>query len=439
MVQTLPLSTPPRVQTVAPVSRVRGEPCVAGDKSISHRAALFNAIAEGQAQITNYSPGGDCATTLQCLRDLGVTVAHEGSTVCIEGMGLRGLREPESVLDCGNSGTTTRLLTGLLAGQSFFSVLTGDQSLRRRPMARVAEPLRSMGARIEGRERGRFLPLAIVPGARLQGTDHQLPVASAQVKSALLLAGLYATGETVVTEPAASRDHTERMLSAMGAPVTHLGNRIAISAPQRLQACDVDVPGDLSSAAFWLTLGVLHPDAEIRVRNVGINPTRTGFLTILQSMGADLRLEQVREIAGEPVADIVARSSHLRGTTVEGALVPLAIDELPLVALLGALAEGETVVKDAAELRVKEADRIAVVAEGLQALGADVSATPDGWRVRGSSSLRAARVHSHGDHRLAMLFAIAGALGEGVEIEDAEAVSVSYPAFWDHLAEVSLT
>lgn len=409
-----------------------------GDKSISHRAALFNAIADGEAQLTHYSPGADCASTLACLRQMGVGITQEGDTVHLVGAGLHGLAEPSDVLECGNSGTTTRLLTGLLAGQPFLTVLSGDPSLRGRPMARVAEPLRTMGARIEGRDGGRLLPLAILPSAGLNGVEHRLPVASAQVKSALLLAGLCATGETIVNEPAASRDHTERMLAAMGAPLAHQGNRIAMRAPLRLRAVDVAVPGDLSSAAFWLTLAVLHPDAEIRVRNVGVNSTRTGFLTVLDQMGANVRLEDRREVAGEPVADLVARSSRLRGTTVGGPLVPLTIDELPLVALLGAFAEGDTLVTDAGELRVKESDRIAAVADGLRALGADVEPTPDGWRIQGGAGLtRSTLVQSHGDHRVAMMLAIAGTLGMGADVAGADAVGVSYPAFWTHLQAVA--
>jgi 3-phosphoshikimate 1-carboxyvinyltransferase len=304
-------------------------------------------------------------------------------------------------------------------------------------MARVAEPLRHAGASISGRDGGRLPPLALLPVGALKGVEHRMTVASAQVKSSLILAGLYADGATVVHEPAASRDHTERMLAAMGASIEHAGNTITVQPAQRLRAVDVVVPGDFSSAAFWLALGCLHPDAELRVENVGLNPTRTGFLTILQRMGADVVVENARDVAGEPVGDLVARSSRLRGATVGGELVPLAIDELPLVALLGLFAEGETVVRDAAELRVKESDRVTAVAEGLTSLGGDVRATPDGWVIRGGRPLARGRANAQGDHRLAMLFALAGALGAGAEVEGAEVVVVSYPGFWADLAMVA--
>ncbi len=431
MVATEP---PPSADTraVAPARRIRGEVRVPGDKSVSHRAALFNAVADGQATIRGFSPGADGASTLACLEGLGVDIVRSGAEVLIRGVGAHGLCEPGSVLDCGNSGTTMRLLSGLLAGQDLFAVLTGDASLRRRPMARVAEPLRAMGARIEGRDQGRLPPLAILPANGLRGTRHELKVASAQVKSALLLAGLYADGPTTVVEPATTRDHTERLLRAMGARVDTSGSKVTIQPTDGLRAVDVDVPGDFSSAAYWLVLACLHPDAEVAVRDVGVNPSRTGLLTILERMGADVRLENVRDVAGEPVADLVARSSRLRATQVDGRLVALAIDEIPLVALLGLFADGETVVRDAHELRVKESDRVTAVAEGLRALGGDVDATEDGWRVR-PSRLRRGRVRSYGDHRMAMLFALAGVLGDGAELEEAGAIDVSYPSFWQHL------
>ena len=430
MIASQPGSLP---RAVPPVASVGGTVRVPGDKSISHRAALFNALAEGEASITGFSSGADCASTLDCLRRLGVGIERPGAdTVRIQ---ARGLSEPADVLDCGNSGTSMRLLSGILAGAGVFAVLTGDGSLRRRPMARVVEPLRRMGAHIQGREDGRLPPLAIISSGRLRGVEHRLSVASAQVKSCLLLAGLFAEGETTVVEPAPSRDHTERMLRAMGAPVEVDGRSVTIG-PSQLRPVDVQVPGDFSSAAFWLVLGCLHPDAEVRVENVGVNPTRTGLLEILRRMGADVSIERPREVAGEPVADLVARSSRLRGTTVGGDLVPLAIDEVPLVALLGLFADGETVVREAAELRVKESDRVGVVGQGLQALGAEIEVTEDGWRIH-PSRLRAGRVHSHGDHRMAMLFALAGTLGEGVEIDDAECVGVSYPGFWQTLQDLT--
>ncbi len=424
------------VRSVTPARHVRGMLRVPGDKSISHRAALFNAIGTGDAALTNFAPGADCASSLACIQQLGAGVERHGDRILVHGAGLRGLREPGDVLDCGNSGTTMRLLCGMLAGQGLFAVLTGDGSLRRRPMARVAEPLRAMGACIVGRRDGRLPPLAVSPAGGLRAAVHHLPVASAQVKSALLLAGLLADGETVVEEPSQSRDHTERLLRSMGASLDVQGASIAIRAAPTLRAVDVAVPGDFSSAAFWLVLGALHPDAELRIVDVGVNPTRTGLLTVLEQMGADVRVDRAREEAGEPVADLVVRSSRLRGVEVGGKLVPLTIDELPLVALLGLFAEGETIVRDAEELRVKESDRVAVVAEGLRALGGNVQVTDDGWRIR-PSRLQPGRVNSRGDHRMAMLFAVAGTLGEGADVAGAEAVAISYPSFWSHLTEVA--
>jgi 3-phosphoshikimate 1-carboxyvinyltransferase len=329
-----------------------------------------------------------------------------------------------------------RLLSGMLAGAGIFSVLTGDSSLRRRPMARVIEPLRQAGAHIDAREGGRLPPLAISPVSRLRSVEHRPSVASAQVKSALLLSGLFADGPTRVVERAATRDHTERLLRAMGAHVTTDGRTVTIEPPERLRCVDVEVPGDFSAAAFWLILGVVHPAAEITIENVGLNPTRTGLLTILENMGADVSIVNARDVAGEPVADLVARSSQLRGTMVGGDLVPLAIDEISLVALLGLFGEGETVVADASELRAKESDRLAVVADGLAALGGDITATDDGWHIR-QSTLRRGHADSQGDHRMAMLFALAGAVGNGADIAGADSVSISYPSFWSDLERVT--
>jgi 3-phosphoshikimate 1-carboxyvinyltransferase len=422
---------------VPPARRARGTVRLPGDKSVSHRAVLFNALAEGSATVTNFSPGADCASTVRCLAQLGCAVEVDDTVVQVYGLGLRGLLEPADVLDCGNSGTSMRLFSGILAGAGIFAVLSGDGSLRSRPMARVVEPLRAMGAHIDGRAGGRLPPLAIGPVERLRGAHHQLAVASAQVKSALLLAGLRADGPTTIVEPASTRNHTELLLRTMGASVQIADRAVRIEPVERLHAVDVAVPGDISSAAFWLALACLVPESEVRVKNVGLNPTRTGFLTILRQMGAEIELVGVHDVAGEPVGDAVARTSQLHGTTVEGELLPLAIDELPLVALLGLFAEGETVVRDAAELRVKESDRIAGVAEGLSALGGDLNATADGWIVRGGARLHPARVRSYGDHRLAMLFALAGSAAAGADIDGAAAVDVSYPGFWATLAELT--
>ncbi|HEU4758773.1 MAG TPA: 3-phosphoshikimate 1-carboxyvinyltransferase [Dehalococcoidia bacterium] len=422
-------------QTVRPPRALRGSVVPPGDKSVSHRAAILNAIAAGAAEIENFQRGADCLATLRCLRQLGVEWRWSGeSTLRLQGRGLRGLQEPSAPLNCANSGTTLRLLSGLLAAQPFFSVLTGDASLRSRPMGRIVAPLREMGARVEGREGGTKGPLA-VRGGQLRGIRHRLPVASAQVKSALLLAGLYAEGDTVVEEPSPTRDHTERLLAAMGARV-EWGEGPARVSQQRdeLSAVSLRVPGDISAAAPWLVLAALHPDAEVRIAAVGVNPTRTGVLDALRAMGTEVRLEEERRWGPEPVADIVVRSSRLRGTVIGGELVPRAIDELPLLALAGCLAEGETLIRDATELRAKESDRVKTTAAGLRRLGAAVEEREDGLRVWGPQQLRGAAVSSHGDHRLAVMLAVAGCLAKGeTEIRNAGVVAVSYPLFWRDL------
>ena len=427
-------------ETIRSPRRIGGTVSPPGDKSISHRAALFNAIAEGEAVIENFLRGADCLATLNCLRRLGVEWRwRDDGMLYVKGAGKDGLREPGTVLDCRNSGTSIRLLTGLLAAQPFYSVLTGDASLRSRPMSRVIGPLTKMGARISGREDDSKAPLA-VQGRRLKAIDYEMPIASAQVKSALVLAGLYADGETTISEPASTRDHTERMLAAMGADIRFgEGPHVRVRPLSgELSPMSMRVPGDISSAAPWLVLGATHPDAEIRITGVCVNPTRTGILDILQVMGADIRMEEERLVGAEPVADILVRTSQLRGTVVEGGLVPRAIDELPLVALAACLAEGETVIKDAAELRVKESDRIRTTAQGLRKLGARVDERPDGLRVEGPQQLTGASVQSHGDHRLAMMLGVAGALSKGeTVVRSSGSVAVSYPWFWSHLRVLS--
>ncbi|MDO8614462.1 MAG: 3-phosphoshikimate 1-carboxyvinyltransferase [Dehalococcoidia bacterium] len=422
-------------QTVRRAHALRGTIVPPGDKSISHRAALFNAIARGEAVVENFQRGADCLATLRCLRRLGVSWSLDESSLRIKGAGRGGLREPEAVLDCRNSGTTMRLLSGLLAAQPFFSVLTGDASLRSRPMARVIDPLLKMGARIHGRDGDTKAPLAI-RGAGLRGLHYRLPVASAQVKSALILAGLYAEGETTLEEPAPTRDHTERMLQAMGASVT-FGEGPAVTVrplAAELSPLSLRVPGDISAAAPWLVLGALHPDAEIRIAGVSVNPTRTGILDALAMMGADISIEEQRQWGPEPVADLVVRSSRLQGMVIGGDLVPRAIDELPLLALAGCLAQGETLIKDASELRLKESDRIRTTAAGLRRLGARVDETPDGMRIAGGQALRGATVSSYGDHRLAMMLAVAGGLADGeTVVHKSQSVAVSYPWFWSDL------
>lgn len=409
-----------------------------GDKSVSHRAAILNAIAHGAAAIENFATGADFASTLRVLSALGIHIQRSqrpgggGEILTVHGAGALGLQEPADVLDAGNSGTTIRLMSGLLAGRDFPSVLTGDDSLRSRPMGRIIEPLSSMGAHIHGRSGDRFAPL-VFAGGELQAIDYQLPVASAQVKSCILLAGLRAQGETIVHSPAISRDHSERMLHAMGAHVETEGMVVSVR-PSDLSAIDVAVPGDVSSAAFWLIAGIVHPDAEVNVENVGLNPTRTGVLTVLEEMGADIRVRNRREAAGEPVGDLVARSSALRGIEIGGDLVPLLIDEIPVLCVAAALAEGETVVRDAEELRAKETDRISASAQWLRNAGIDVEERRDGMVIQGGRAIRGADCDSFGDHRMAMAQAVAGLVSEGpMRIQRAEAADISYPSFWRDL------
>ncbi len=419
--------------------RIRATVEVPSDKSISHRALIFNAIAHGPATIERILDSEDVRATARCLEALGVPIDWpEGSPVArVTGQGLHGLFESEEILDCANSGTTMRLLMGLLAGHPLLSVLTGDDSLRQRPMARVIGPLRQMGAHIHARTGDTLAPV-VIKGGGLTGTRYQSPVASAQVKSALLLAGLYADGKTAVTEPATSRDHTERMLMAMGAPLTVSGTTVTVEpATSPLFALSLRVPGDISSAAPWLALAACHPDAELVLEGVNVNETRTGLLDILTAMGASIELMEERTSGGEPVADILVRSSELRATTVAGGLVPRAIDELPLVALLGCFAEGDTVVRDAAELRVKESDRVEAVVEVLGRMGARITAHPDGFTVHGPAKLHGARVDGRGDHRIGMLGAIAGSLASGETRVENDAVGVSYPDFWHDLAHAA--
>ena len=425
-------------------ARLEGEVSLPGDKSISHRAALLNSMARGTAQVTNFCVGDDRASMLRCLRGLHVDIEHEPASsgdetqdrFIIHGRGPDGLSEPDGVLDSGNSGTTMRLVSGLLASRPFFSVISGDESLRSRPMDRIVRPLQEMGARVMGRGGGSKAPLAF-HGGGLHGIEYEMPVASAQLKSCLLIAGLGAEGETVVHEPAATRDHTERMMAAMGANVERDGLRIAVR-PSDLSAVDVRVPGDISSAAFWLVAGAVHPQAQVLVRAVSVNPTRTGVLEILRSMGARLTLENPRFEGGEEVADIRVESSDLHATEIAGSLVPRAIDELPVVAVAACFAQGTTVIRDAAELRTKETDRIRAMAQELSRMGGQVEEIDDGLIIRGATSLRGADCRSHGDHRVAMAVSVAGLLARGeTTLADAEAAAVSYPGFWQQMASLA--
>lgn len=421
-------------QHIHPPRALEGEIIPPPDKSISHRSLILNGIAEGPARVTNFLTAADCLSTLSCLRALGVEIEREGSTVIVHGRGAGGLREPKEILDAGNSGTTIRLLSGLLASRPFRCTITGDASLRSRPMGRVIEPLSLMGATIRGHEGTQRAPLTI-EGGKLHGIRYRLPVASAQVKSAILLAGLFAEGETIIQEPAPSRDHTERMLRAMGAAVRTDGPMITLTPkPSPLRPLSLRVPGDMSSAAFWLVAGAVHPNARIKLRGVNVNPTRSGMIDILQSMGARLIMDSQHMEGDEPTADIEVRSSRLRAVSFGGEMIPRLIDEIPVLAAAAAVAEGTTVIRDAAELRVKESDRIATTAMELSRLGARIEELPDGLIIHGVPSLRGNRCDSHNDHRLAMALAIAGLIAKGeTVISRAEAVDISYPEFWQDM------
>ena len=433
-------------------ARLQGSIRLPGDKSISHRVALLGALGSGTTTARRFLSADDCLATLACLRALGVEwqlddEAPGVATLQIQGVGLRGLREPAEVLDAQNSGTTLRLLAGVLAGQPFTSFLTGDASLCARPVDRIVEPLRLMGAELLARDGDRRPPLAI-RGGSLRGVRYRLPVASAQVKSAVLLAGLFAQGETVVEEPLPTRDHTERLLRAMGVDIQREGpgsdgppasGGIRLAPPSSLSPVEVEVPGDVSTAAFWLVAAAAHPEAEIVLTKVGVNPTRTGILDALAMMGANIDVGEQRMAGEEPVADITVRSAHLHGVELGGELIPRLIDELPALAVAAACAEGRTVVRDAAELRVKESDRIAALACELGKLGVRIEERPDGFVVEGGQQLRGARVTGGGDHRLTMALAVAGLLAEGeTTIEDDAAVAVSYPGFWQDLDLIGL-
>lgn len=404
-----------------------------GDKSISHRAVICSAIAEGETAISGFLRGEDTLNTVKAVRSLGIDVEErKNGTLIVRGRGLRGLSEPDGVLDLGNSGTGMRILAGLLAGQDFFSVLTGDRYLRKRPMGRIVEPLRRMGAVIDGRSGGAFAPLAIRGGGKgLTALRYESPVASAQVKSAILFCGLYADGETAVIEPAKSRDHTERMLAGFCVNLREEGLRVSLAGGQRLLSPGtLAVPADISSAAFFLVAAAIVPRSDLLVRGVGVNPTRTGVIDVLRAMGADITLENTREEAGEPVADLHVRHCPLRGVTIRGDVIPRAIDEIPVLAVAAACAEGTTVFRDAAELRVKESDRIATMSNELRKLGAVVRELPDGMEIEGREILRGARCESHGDHRIAMSLAVAGLAARGkTAIADAEWIETSFPGF----------
>ena len=415
------------------VEGLKGTISIPGDKSISHRAVMFGSLAKGTTHITNFLSGADCLATIDCFRAMGVRIEQDGTEVTVHGTGLHGLKKPEKQLDVGNSGTTTRLISGILCGQDFEVTLSGDASLNKRPMGRIMKPLSMMGAEIESVSGNGCAPLRI-NGKPLKAVHYESPVASAQVKSAVLLAGLYADGKTSVTEPALSRNHTELMLESFGVQVMSEGTTASVMPPKEMTATDIAVPGDISSAAFFIAAGLVTPNSCITLKQVGINPTRNGILKVCEAMGADLTMSNVKDDNGEPTADITVKTSRLKGTEIGGELIPTLIDEIPVIALMAAFAEGETVIKDAAELKVKESNRIDLTVDNLVKMGVNAEATDDGMIIRGGNPLRGASIHCKYDHRIAMTFSVAGINAQGTTvIEDAECVDVSYPNFYEQL------
>ena len=424
-------------RTLVGCTQLRGEIMVPGDKSISHRALMFASLAQGRSQISGLLQGEDCLATLGAFRALGVHIDTRDSTcLCVEGVGLSGLKEPADVIDCGNSGTTMRLMSGILSAQPFFSVLTGDQYLRKRPMRRIVEPLGKMGARIFGRDGNNRAPLAIVGGS-LTPVEYHSAIASAQVKSAVLLAGMQTEGVTTVYEPHLSRDHTERMLRYFGVALESFPGGARVTGPVELEGRDLVVPGDISSAAFFLVAGLIVPDSELLLKHVGVNPTRSGIIDILRQMGGSIELLNEREQCGEPVADLLVKSSQLNGIDIGGELVPRAIDEFPVISVAATFAQGVTRITDAAELRVKETDRIAAVCTSLNKLGGRVEPLDDGMRITGTGHLSGGNVSSFGDHRIAMSMAIASLRAAAdVTIDDTVCTETSFPGFWTLLDRI---
>lgn len=431
------------VRTIAPTRGLKGEVTIPGDKSISHRSIMLGSIALGTTEITHFLEGADCLSTIDCFRKMGVEIERKPSSILVHGKGLRGLTAPASTLNVGNSGTTTRLISGILSGQNFATTLSGDDSLNSRPMKRIVTPLNTMGAHIRSLNDNGCAPLHIRPGA-LHGIHYQSPVASAQVKSAVLLAGLYADSPTSVTEPALSRNHTELMLQGFGAYVaTDLhtdGTATAHVEPcKELYGQQICVPGDISSAAYFIAAALLVPGSELLVKNVGTNFTRAGFLKVCKAMGADIETVSQTIEGGESRADLLVRYSHLKGTVIEGDIIPTLIDEIPMIAIMAAFADGQTVIRDAAELKVKETNRIDTVTAGLKAMGADITPTDDGMIIEGTGHLNGASIQSYLDHRIAMAFSVAGLASDGeTQIVDSQCVDVSYPEFYATLNSVSI-
>lgn len=431
------------VRTIAPTRGLKGEVTIPGDKSISHRSIMLGSIALGTTEITHFLEGADCLSTIDCFRKMGVEIERKPSSILVHGKGLRGLNAPASTLNVGNSGTTTRLISGILSGQNFATTLSGDDSLNSRPMKRIMTPLNTMGAHIRSLNDNGCAPLHIRPGA-LHGIHYQSPVASAQVKSAVLLAGLYADSPTSVTEPALSRNHTELMLQGFGAYVAtdlHTGGTATahVEPCKELYGQQICVPGDISSAAYFIAAALLVPGSELLVKNVGTNFTRAGFLKVCKAMGADIETVSQTIEGGESRADLLVRYSHLKGTVIEGDIIPTLIDEIPMIAIMAAFADGQTVIRDAAELKVKETNRIDTVTAGLKAMGADITPTDDGMIIEGTGHLNGASIQSYLDHRIAMAFSVAGLASDGeTQIVDSQCVDVSYPEFYATLNSVSI-
>ena len=422
--------------TITPKGPLRGTVHVPGDKSITHRALILSALAEGSSTIRGYSRGEDCLNTLSALQNLGIAIKVEPAQIHVYGKGLWGLTEPEEPLDCGNSGTGLRLLAGVLAGQQFFTVLTGDASLRSRPMGRIVKPLRAMGAHIQGRKGGELAPLAIT-GSPLTGIAYVSPVSSAQIKSAVLLAGLFAEGETRFSEPLQSRDHTERMSRYLGIPFDVEGNLIRLTGRPSFQAKDLFVPGDLSAAAFFIVGASIVPNSEVTIPNIGLNPARTGILDILSEMGANIQIFNQREESAEPVGDLLVKTSTLRGISIGAAQVPKTIDEFPIFCVAAAMAQGQTIVTGAEELRVKETDRIHAMVTELKKLNVAIEETPDGFVVQGGSTINGGHCQSYGDHRVAMAIAIAALTAKSpTTIDHTDCIDTSFPGFYDKLLEL---
>lgn len=419
------------------IQSLNGEVQIPGDKSISHRAVMFGSLALGTTEIHNFLQGADCLSTIGCFKEMGIEVENTGSVVRVHGKGLHGLSAPTSTLDVGNSGTTTRLISGILSAQPFESVVNGDESIQKRPMDRIIHPLSMMGASITSKHNNGCCPLSI-KGQPLKGIHYDSPVASAQVKSAILLAGLYAEGTTSVTEPYVSRNHTELMLEEFGVPITVSGTTVSLSTAMELQSQKIMVPGDISSAAYFIAGGLITPNSCIRIKNVGINPTRAGILDVCVAMGADITMENVKTGTGEPIADLIVKTSSLHGVVISGEIIPRLIDEIPIIAVMACFANGETIIKDAQELKIKESNRIDVMVKNLSAMGADIVGTEDGMIIRGGLPLHGTTIDSKLDHRIAMSFAIASLLAEGTTtIEGAECVNISYPNFYRDLKKLS--